>query len=187
MRALRRRDFLKLSVLGVAGLAVVKVGGRAIMGVTPPARALPSLAHLSPRQAATVTAVAIGIVGERAAAAYDAGEWEPAADLDALLGGFPPDKRAELLLAITLFEEWTVGLTGFSSWSKEAQQARLEDWRSSEMGLKQSVWGFLHAGSTSSFGFSAPGWRATDYPGPSVGTGRPPGQSARFEWDEVVP
>ena len=33
MRPLRRRDFLALSALGVAGLAVAKVGGRAALGV----------------------------------------------------------------------------------------------------------------------------------------------------------
>lgn len=186
-RPLRRRDFLALSALGVGTLAVAKVGGRWALGVTPPARALPALTHLSARQAATVTAAALAMVGPRAEAAYDAGRWDPAGDTDALLGRLAADQRDQLLMALTLFEEWTLGLSGFSSWTREAQRARLAAWRTADLGLKRSVWGFLHAATCSSFSGTEAGWEAMGYPGPTVGTGRPPGQTAAFDWDEAVP
>ncbi|TNE90318.1 MAG: hypothetical protein EP330_08335 [Deltaproteobacteria bacterium] len=187
MRPLRRRDFLKWSVLAVGAAATAKIGSRALLGVTMPSRTLPELRHLSPRQAATVTAAALAMVGPAGERAYEAGEWEPALGVDDMLGGLAADQRDQLGVALVLFEEWAVGPTGFSSWTREAQRARLAAWRTSSLGLHQSVWGFLHAATTSSFGFSEAGWRRMDYPGPCVGTSRAPGQTATFEWDEAVP
>ncbi|MCB9664934.1 MAG: hypothetical protein H6732_12535 [Alphaproteobacteria bacterium] len=184
---LRRRDFLTLGVAGVAGLAGLKAGGRWLLGVTPPALPLPSLVHLSARQAATVTAAALAMVGPHGEAAYAEGRWEPAADVDALLGRLAADQRDQLGLALILFEEWTPGLSGFSSWDREAQRARLAAWRTSRLGLHRGVWGFLHAACCSSFSGSEAGWETMAYPGPCVGTARPPGQTATFAWDEVVP
>lgn len=187
MRPLRRRDFLALSALGVGGLAALKVGGRWAIGVTSPARLVPALSHLSARQAAIVTAAALAMVGPRGEAAYAAGAWDPAGDTDALLGRLAADQRDQLGLALHLFEEWTWGLTGFTSWSRAEQRATLAAWRTSRLGLKKSVWGFLHAATCSSFSGTPAGWAAMAYPGPCVGTGRPPGQTASFDWDEAVP
>lgn len=186
-RPLRRRDFLTLSAVGVGVLAVAKVGGRWMLGAQAPARALPELVHLTPRQAATVTAAALVMVGPRGEAAYLAGDWDPARGTDDLLGRLAPGQRDQLGLALILFEEWTLGLKGFSSWTRETQLATLAAWRTSTLGLQRSVWGFLHASACSSFSGSEAGWAAMAYPGPCVGTGRAPGQSATFDWDEVVP
>lgn len=168
-------------------MATLKVGGRWALGVAAPGRPLPVLTHLAPRQAATVTAAALAMVGPRGEAAYNAGRWEPVADVDALLGRLPADQRDQLTLALTLFEEWTVGLSGFSSWDRATQQQTLAAWRTSRLGLQRSVWGFLHAACCSSFSGSDAGWEAMAYPGPNVGTDRPPGQTIPFDWDEAVP
>lgn len=186
-RPLRRRDFLAATVLGVAGLAALKVGGRWFVGVPAPSRPLPALTHLDAWRAGTVVAAALAMVGPRGEAAYEAGRWDPAADVDRLLGGLAADQRDQLLLALRLFEEWTVGLDGFSSWDRETQRSTLAAWRTSRLGLQRSVWSFLHAACGSSFSGIEAGWEAMDYPGPCVGTGRAPGQSAAFDWDEAVP
>lgn len=186
-RRLRRRDFLAASVLGVGALAAFKVGGRWAIGVAAPGRATPALPHLSARHAATVTAAALALVGPRGEAAYAAGRWDPATDVDGLLARLPADQRDQLVLALTLFEEWTLGLTGFSSWDRATQRATLAAWRTSRLGLQRSVWGFLHAACASSFSGCEAGWEAMAYPGPCVSTGRPPGQTVAFDWDEAVP
>lgn len=186
-RPLRRRDLLAASVLGVAALAALKAGGRWVAGVRVPARPLPALTHLSPRAASTVTAAALAMVGPRGEAAYEAGRWEPAADVDQLLGRLAADQRDQLLLALGLFEEWTLGWQGFSAWDRQTQRDTLAAWRTSSLGLQRSVWGFLHAATCSSFSGSEVGWEAMGYPGPCVGTGRPPGQLVAFAWDEGVP
>lgn len=186
-RPLRRRDFLAAAVLGVAGLAALKVGGRWLVGVPAPARALPALTHLDARRAATVTAAALALVGPRGQAAYEAGRWDPAADVDALLGRLHADTRDQLLLGLVLFEEWTWGLSGFSSWDRTTQVATLAAWRTSGLALQRGIWGFLHAACCSSFSGVEAGWEAMGYPGPCVGTARAPGQTAAFAWDEAVP
>ncbi len=186
-RKLQRRDFLKLTVLGVASIAAIKVGGRALIGASAPPRPLPKLTHLSPRQAATVTAAALVMVGPAAKQAYLDGDWEPTEFIDDVFGRLPADQRQSLGMALILFEEWTLGLTGFSGWDADTQRRVLASWRTSDMGLKRSVWGFLHAATCSSFSGSPAGWQVMGYPGPVVGGTRMPGQSATFTWDEAVP
>ena len=170
MKRLRRRDFLALSVLGMGGLIGVKVGGRYLVGVQAPVRALPALTHLSTRHAATITAAALAMVGPAAEAAYGAGVWDPAADVDNLMGRLAQDQRSQLAIGLTLFEEWTLGLSGFSAWSREAQRAHLARWRTSSLAVHRSIWGFLHAACCSSFSGTEAGWQVMDYPGPTRGT-----------------
>jgi hypothetical protein len=186
-RPLRRRDFLVGSVTAVATLAAVKAGGRWLVGVPAPSRPPGPLAHLDARRANTVVAAALAMVGPRGEAAYEAGRWDPAADVDRLLGGLAAEPRAQLLLALVLFEEWTLGISGFSSWDRARQRATLAAWRTSRLGLQRSVWGFLHAACCSSFSGIEAGWEAMGYPGPFVGTERAPGQTVAFTWDEAVP
>jgi hypothetical protein len=183
---LRRRDFLALSVAGVAGLALLKVGGRALLGVTPPKR-VRSYTHLSARQAATITAAGLAFVGPAGDAAYSAGDWDPAEGMDQMLALLAPDQRGQIGMAVLLLEEWTLGLSGFSSWSRDAQLALLASWRTSSLALHRTIWGLLHAATCSTFSGTEAGWVVMDYPGPCVGAGRPPGQTAAFEWDEIVP
>lgn len=187
-RPLRRRDFLALTVLGVGGLAAVKVCGRLLVGAADPAfpPGPAPLQHLSPRQAAIATAAALAMVGPAAEAAYLAKRWQPAAGVDGLLDLLYPDQRALIGLGLNLLEEWTLGLRGFSSWDRPTQRAFLDDWRTSPLGLKRSIWGFLHAATCSSFSGTEAGWELVGYPGPCVGR-RAPGQSALVDWDEAVP
>lgn len=189
MRPLKRRDFLIGAVAGLGGLAAIKVGGRALLGAAPPSRDLDNsrLKYLSPRQEATLTAAALAFIGPSGEAAYDAGEWDPALGFDGLLEGLAPDQRDQILLGVLLFEEWTPGLTGFSSWDRDTQRSVLAAWRTSTLGLKCGIWGFLHAGATTGFSQTEAGWRVMGFPGPQISTGRPPGQTATFEWDEAVP
>lgn len=186
-RKLRRRDFLGFAVLGVASVTAIKLGGRALLGTTPPTRPLPTLRYLSVRQAATVTAAGLAMVGPAAEQAYLAGDWEPAASVDALFGRLPDDQRQALGIALILFEEWTPGLSGFSSWDRDTQRQVLAKWRTSSLGIQRSVWGFLHGATASSFSGSPAGWKQMNYPGPVVRGSRSPGQTAHFEWDESVP
>ncbi len=188
-RRLRRRDFLALSVVGVGGAALIKVGGRWVIGASDPPGSpdLSGLLHLSQRQARIVTAAALAMVGPAAEEAFVQGKWSPARGVDDLLGRLASDQRSQLGVALHLLEEWTVGLRGFSSWSREDQRALLARWRTSSLGLHRSVWGFLHAATASTFSGSEAGWEVMGYPGPCVGLGRSPGQTAIFEWDERVP
>ncbi len=188
-RALRRRDLLKASLLAVAGLSAIKVVGRVVIGVEPPTPAADParLRHLSPRQAATVTAAALAMLGEAGEAAFAAQTWDPAAGVDDLLEQMAPDQRALIGVVITLLEEWTLGLRGFSRRSREQQRAILADWRDSGLAVHRSGWGVLHVTCAVSFTGIEAGWAVMDYPGPCVGTGRMPGQTALFDWDESVP
>ncbi len=182
-----RRQLFALPVLAAGGLAAAKVGGRWLLGAEGPSRPLPELTHLSPRQAAIVTAAALAMVGPAAEAAYEAGRWEPARDVDGLLGRLAADQRTTVGVGIHLLEEWTLGMRGFSSWDRATQRSTLTAWRTSGLALHRSVWGFLHAATCSSFSGSEAGWELAGYPGPLVGSSRPPGQSATLEWGEGVP
>lgn len=190
---LRRRDLLRGAVALVAGYAVLKAGVRVFGGPTTPAltRDPARLRVLTPALEAVVTAAALAFNGDPGEEAYAAGSWDPAADVDALLSALAPDQAGLLCVAIRLFEEWTPGLTGFSGLDRADQVAKLAAWRTGRLALQRSVWGFLHAASTSSFAGSDAGWALVGYPGPCVpgprGPGRMPGQRARFTWDESVP
>lgn len=190
---LRRRDLLKGAVALVAAYGALKAGVRLLRGPAPaliersPAR----LTVLSGALDAVVTAAAIAFNGLPGEAAYHDQGWDPAADVDALLGRVAPDQARLLCVAIRLLEEWTPGLTGFSGLSHEAQVEKLAAWRVSGLALQRSVWSFLHAACCSSFAGHAAGWALVDYPGPCVpgpsGPGRTPGQTAAYLWDEAVP
>lgn len=188
MRPLRRRDLLALPVLLAGSAAAIKLGGRWLVGVSEPVRA-PSvpLHHLSARQAATLTAAALAVAGPAAEAAYRAGTFDPVATAEGWLAGVAPDQAKTLALTLTILEEWTLGLRGFSSRTRDEQRSQLARWRNSDLTLKRQVWGVVHVFGTASFAGTEAGWAAMDYPGPCVGTGRVPGQTAPFEWDPVVP
>ena len=108
--------------------------------------------------------------------------------VDGMFGNLAPDQRQALGMGIHLLEEWTVGLTGFSRLSRDNQVAFLAGWRTSRLALHRTVWGALHAMTVSSFAAVEAGSKTLmGHPGPCVGTGRPPGQTALFVWDEAVP
>ena len=189
---LRRRALLRtVAVLG--GLAAIKGIGRAVIGTVPPAG--PTIGGpwqiLTPTAAATITHVALALLGEPGQRAFAERGWRPADGVDRLLGGLAPDQQKALLGAIRLVEEWTPGWYGLSGLSPASQHAALESWRTSRLALRRSVWGFLHAATRSSFADSTYGWSWIGYPGPcrtDVGyAGRAPGQSVAFVWDERVP
>ena len=190
---LRRRDLLKGTVALVAGYGALKAGVRLLRGPAPalierdPAR----LTVLSPALEAVVTAAALAFNGAVGEAAYHDQGWDPAADVDALMAHLAADQVRLLTIGIRLFEEWTPGLTGFSGLPTSAQVQKLAAWRTGDLALQRSVWGFLHAACCSSFAGHAAGWALVGYPGPCVpgahGPGRMPGQSTTFTWDEVVP
>lgn len=189
-RTLRRRDFLFAGVAGLGGLAAIKVGARVLWGNLPPELSRPTsrLSQLSARQEATVTAVALAMLGPQAKAAYLAGDWDPAGHMDGLLASFPPDQQKTVGAGIYLLEEWTFGVTGFSRLSRDKQVAFLAGWRTSSLAVHRTLWSVLHAGTVSSFSAISVGSKGVmGHPGPCVGTGRPPGQTAQFVWDEVVP
>lgn len=186
---LRRRDFLKFGALAVGAYGLGKAG-LAMLGGDAPARPA-TLAHLSPKQAAIVTAAAAVIVGAAGRAALAQSLWNPAADVDGMLERMAPDQRAMLGVGLHLVENATWGLRGFTSFSFERQAAHLDAWRTSGVALKRGIWGFLHAATATSFASTAAGWKAMGYPGPCLASsgapGRPPGQSAAYTWDEKVP
>lgn len=188
---MKRRDVLK-GGLALAGLlALTKGAGRLLIGAADPVFPLPPLKHLSPRQAAIVQAAAIAFVGPNAESDLLAGAWDPVTDFESLIGAMAPDQRDLAATGLHLFEEWTLGLTGFSGRDREDQLAILEAWRTSDNPLQLSIWGLLHAATTSSYGQTQAAWDRIGYPGPCVPSaghaGRPPGQRAAFTWDEVVP
>lgn len=193
MATLRRRDLLRALAGGAGLLALVKVGGRAVIGPALPARALDParLTTLSPRQEAIVTAAALAMVGTPGRAAYAAGDWDPALAFDAMLGEMPRDQRKLAGVSLHLLEEWGWGLSGFSSLAPDEAEARLAAWRTSDLALHRTVWALLHALCTAPFASSEAGLAALGHPGPCVASpghpGRPPGQSALFEWDPLVP
>ncbi|MBI5503559.1 MAG: hypothetical protein HY899_02055 [Deltaproteobacteria bacterium] len=192
-RPLRRRDFLKLGVAVLAGYALLKVGARAVIGAKAPVGApLPDgLKHLQARHAAILSAAAVAIVGPAGEAAYRAGRWQPARDADAMIEAMYEDQRGLVRMALNLLEESTWGMMGFSGLEPQAQQRHLASWACSSLALERSVWGMLHALSCSSFSGTSAGWEVMGYPGPCLKSaefpGRPPGQSATFEWDARVP
>lgn len=185
----RRRDFLRLGALALAAYGLGKTG-LALRGSSALADT-PSLRFLSAKQAAIVAAAAAGIVGPAGAAALAQGAWNPAADVDDMLGRMAPDQRGMLGVALHLFENATWGLRGFTALSPERQIAHLAAWQTSGLALKRSIWGFLHAATATSFASTEAGWRVMGYPGPCVAAGgsqgRAPGQSALYAWDEKVP
>lgn len=185
---LRRRDFLKLGALALGAYGLGKTGFSLLARVPAPPR---KLAHLSAKQAAIVTDAAAVIVGAAGRAALAQGAWNPAADVDAMLGRMAPDQRAMLGVALHLVENATWGLRGFTRLSLERQTAYLAGWQTSGVALKRGIWGFLHAATATSFASTEAGWRAMAYPGPCIAAaafpGRPPGQSAFYDWDEKVP
>lgn len=188
---MKRRDLLK-GGLALAGLlAVTKAGGRWLIGAQQPALPLPELRYLSPRQASIVVAAACAMVGPAATEDYASGAWDPVTDFEDLIGAMAADQRDLAATGLHLFEEWTFGLTGFSGQDLATQQDILAAWRTSDNPLQLSIWGLLHAATTSSYGKTAAYWERVGYPGPCVPSGphrgRPPGQVAAFEWDEVVP
>lgn len=192
-KGIRRRDLLKVPVGLVGAYALLKLGVRGVVGPAPPPGGdiVASLEHLSPRQARIVTAAALAMVGPSAEAAFLSGRWKPAQDFDRLLSGMAPDQRAVVGIGLQLFEEWTWGMKGFSGSTREVQLAQLAKWRSSGLAIQRSIWGVLHAATCSSFSGTEAGWEVMGYPGPCLAQatrpGRPPGQSAVFEWDERVP
>jgi hypothetical protein len=192
MRPLRRRDFLFATLTAGGALAAVKVVGRLAVGSSAP-RHLgdPSrLTRLTPHHEAIVTAIALAMVGPAAETAYDAQRWDPAAAFDDNLGLLPADQVGQITLALTLVEEWTWGLTGFTGHSRDQQRIMLDTWKTSSLAVQRSIWGVMHALSCSSFGAIEAGWEVMQYPGPCVassGSGRSPGQTVSFTWDEVVP
>lgn len=192
-RPLRRRDFLKLAVAVLGGYALLKVGARGIIGARAPVGvALPEgLKHLPPRHAAILSAAAVAIVGPAGEAAHRSGRWQPARDADAMLEAMYEDQRGLVRMALNLLEESTWGMMGLSGLDPQAQQDHLASWACSSLALKRSVWGMLHALSCSSFSGTPAAWEIMGYPGPCLKSaefaGRPPGQSATFEWDARVP
>jgi hypothetical protein len=190
---LHRRDFIRLSVVAVAGYGLIKTGFAAGAGPKRLGRTLHTarLKVLGARQEAIVTRVALAITGPAAEAAYERGEWDPAYEIDGLLARLPEDQQKLLGIAIYLFENWNWGLKGFTRMPHERQAAYLAKWRTSSIALQRSTWGFLHAASVAAFSSLEAGWSVLDYPGPCVPsgkyTGRAPGQTALFEWDPGVP
>ena len=115
---LRRRALLRtVAVLG--GLAAIKGIGRAVVGTVPPAG--PTIGGpwqiLTPTAAATITHVALALLGEPGQRAFAERGWRPADGVDRLLGGLAPDQQKALLGAIRLVEEWTPGWYGLSGLS----------------------------------------------------------------------
>lgn len=186
---LDRRDFLKAGAISLAAYAAGKAAVGAFSRTPLVSRA--KLAHLSPKQAAIIEAAAVAIVGPQGLIALTAGEWDPAADVDTMLGRMPEDQRGLLGIALHLFENARLGFRGFSRLRADQQEMHLEAWRTGGLALQRSTWGFLHAATASSFSGCEAGWRAMGYPGPCMPSqsspGRPPGQSALFPWDEKVP
>ena len=186
---LRRRDFLRAGVITLAAYALGKVATGALSRSPVLTRA--NLKFLSAKQAAIVEAAAVAIVGPQGLAAFTSGQWDPAADVDAMLGRLPADQAKLLGIALHLFENGRLGFRGFSRLSAEKQERHLRAWQTGSLALQRSTWGFLHAATCSSFSGSNAGWRAMGYPGPclpNAGTpGRAPGQSALYAWDEKVP
>lgn len=193
MGTLRRRDLLRALAGGAGLLALAKVGGRALIGPKPLSKAGdPSrLTHLSPRQEAIVTAVALAMMGSPGQAAYAADRWDPALAFDRTLGEMAEDQRGLAGLSLHLLEEWTWGLQGFSAQPQGEADAWLASWRTSDLALHRTVWALLHALITASFVGSEAGLSVLGHPGPCLagasGPGRPPGQSAPYTWDEIVP
>lgn len=186
---LRRRDFLKFGALALGAYGLGKAGFGLLGGPAPAHRE--KLSHLSPKQAAIVTAAAGAIVGAAGRQALTQGAWSPAADVDEMLDRMAPDQRGMLGIGLHLVENATWGLRGFTSLPPERQEAHLDAWRTSGVALKRGIWGFLHAATATSFASTGAGWKAMGYPGPCVAAngapGRPPGQSAAYTWDEKVP
>ena len=92
-------------------------------------------------------------------------------------------------LGMELLEGWSLSPQGFSTRDLAEQEAWLEAWRDGNP-VQRGVWGFLHSAVCASFAGGV-GWAHMGYPGPCLpgptGPGRPPGQTALFTWDEVVP
>lgn len=185
---LRRRDLLRGALTGLGALAVIKVGGRVVFG---PKVGAERLAHLSPRQEAIYVAAALVVVGAPGQAAYAAGGWDPAFDLDGVLGLMAPDQARLVGVGLHLFEEWTPGLTGFAERSEAERLAWLERWRLSDLGIQRSLWAVIHSLSSASFAGTSAGLAYLGHPGPCVASpgypGRAPGQTAPVIWDEIVP
>ncbi len=185
----RRRDFLKIPILAVAAYSVAKIASRLTVGAG--LGASKSAVHLSDRQCETIRAASGLIVGPEGASALAAGEWDPVQYADDLLGAMSPGQRRMAGVGLYLFEEWTVGLVGFTDKSADVQQNWLRSWATSENGVKASVWGLLHAIASASYSSSEVGWRQMKYPGPcrsDVGyAGRNPGQSQPVHWHTDVP
>jgi hypothetical protein len=186
----RRRDFLGFGVAGVGILVGVKVVGRVVIGVEPTGREGPPLQHLSERHAATVVAAVGPMLGAQAEDARVRGRWDPAAAVDRFFDLMAPDQRQLLGVALTLLEEWTVGLRGFSKQDAAGRAAWLEAWRVGSLPVHRSTWGFLHAALAAAWAATPDGWEQLGYPGPCVASvghaGRMPGQSVSFDWDESV-
>ncbi len=186
---LRRRDFLKIGALGLVAYGAAKALPTALTDEPEVAHA--PLQYLSNRQARVVAEAAATIVGPGTRAALESGEWDPAHDVDTMLMRMPAAQRRLLGVSLHLFEHGGWGLTPFSRLPREKQAQYADDWRTSRVGLKRSVWGFLHAAAASSFSSTAVGWGMMGYPGPTVPgkthSGRAPGQTAGYTWDERVP
>lgn len=189
MRPLRRRDFL---VGTVAAVSLAAVGRGAVRWVWGPAlpEGADGLRHLGARQAGVAWAAAEAMLGPAGGAAMAAGTFVPHVELDGLLDRLAPDQRRLAGVGLILLDEWTWSSGGFSNLDLDARRAQLARWAVSDLGLQRSIWGLLHAAFCASFGGHA-GWALMDYPGPCVagplGPGRPPGQTAPFDYDEAVP
>lgn len=175
------------------GLSVAaRVGGRLAKGVTPPADGPGPQGQriLSNDQEILAICIGLAMLGPAAEAAWRAEQWCPENRLDVNLMSLYPDQVLAVKLALRLIEEWTWSLDGFSGQSREAQRALLQGWATSGIGLRRTIWGSLHALSCAGFAEHA-AWALMDYPGPCLGgggvSGRPPGQTTAFDWDERVP
>jgi hypothetical protein len=188
---LRRRDFLTGTAALAGGYALLKGGFAALKGSAGTAPVALGPAHLSARQTAIFTAVALAIVGPAGRREFDRGQWDPAGDFDDLLGRLAPDQRKLIGIGLILFENASLGLRGFTRMDEEGQAAHLATWRTGRLALQRSIWGVLHAGAAVAFSGRESGWSLMGYPGPCLPAGkhpgRPPGQSVAFEWDPDVP
>lgn len=161
---LDRRAFLRLAgVAAAAGLVPAGCGG----GQAPADGT--TLALLSPRQYATLTAAAARLVGPRGAALIRDRTVDPAAAADALLAR-SPQVGALIAQALTVLEFgiWPLlpKLRPFTALDGDAQDAVLQDLMTSSMALKQALFGGVRGIVMGAFYGNAATQPLTHYPGP---------------------
>lgn len=167
--ALDRRRFL---ALGVGGAAVLAVGGvgLSLQGTVPRAASGP-LAALTPAQFSVLAAIA-----DRLCPGGDgfptAGELRVAEGVDALLATMHPAAAAELGQALLLVENALTGVVfdgrfvPFTAASPEAQDAALDGWRTSRIGLRRKVYKALRGLVISTYYANPAIAPLVGYPGP---------------------
>lgn len=162
--ALDRRTFLRLAgVAAAAGLVPTGCGG----GQAPAEGT--TLALLSRRQYATLTAAAARLVGPRGASLIRERAVDPAAAADALLAR-SPQVGALVAQALTVLEfgVWPLlpKLRPFTALDGDAQDAVLRDCMTSSMELKQALFGGVRGIVMGAFYGQAATQALTRYPGP---------------------